>query len=43
MTTPAAKSASSSATSSYNLIAQLFQREAQAVSSRASSSVALSA
>jgi hypothetical protein len=43
MTTPAAKSASGSATSSYNLIEQMFQREAQAVSSRASSSVALSA
>jgi Ca2+-binding EF-hand superfamily protein len=43
MTAPAAKSASASATSSYNLIEQLIQREAQAVSSNASSSVALSA
>ena len=43
MTTPAAKSASASATSSYNLIEQMFQREAQAVSSNAASSLALSA
>ncbi len=43
MTSPAASSASSSATSSYNFIEQLIQRQAQAISAQATSSVAISA
>ncbi|MBR0696410.1 EF-hand domain-containing protein [Bradyrhizobium lablabi] len=41
-TTPAAQSASSNATSSYNFIEQLIQRQAHAVSAQASASVAIS-
>jgi Ca2+-binding EF-hand superfamily protein len=42
MTTPAAASASSTATSSYNFIEQLIQRQAKAISSQASSSLSVS-
>ncbi|MFB9268221.1 EF-hand domain-containing protein [Bradyrhizobium erythrophlei] len=43
MTTPAASSASGNATSSYNFIEQLIQRQAQAISAQAKSSVSVSA
>src|SRR3981189_87370 len=42
MTSPAAKMASSSATSSYNIIEQLIQREAQAIASSATASLSVS-
>ena len=42
MTSPAAKTASSSATSSYNIIEQLIQREAQAIASSATASLSVS-
>jgi Ca2+-binding EF-hand superfamily protein len=42
MSTPAAASASSTATSSYNFIEQLIQRQAKAISSQASSSLSVS-
>ena len=42
MTSPAAARASSSATSSYNFIEQLIQRQASAISSQASSSLSVS-
>jgi hypothetical protein len=41
MTTPAAKTASGSATSSYNFIEQMIAREAQAIASGANTSLAL--
>jgi Ca2+-binding EF-hand superfamily protein len=41
MTSPAAKTASSSATSSYNFIEQLISRQAQAISSGATSSLSM--
>ena len=41
MTSPAASTSSSSATSSYNLIEQMIQREAQAISSGATSSLSM--
>jgi Ca2+-binding EF-hand superfamily protein len=43
MTSPAAKTSSSSATSSYNIIEQMIQREAQAISSGATASLSVSA
>ncbi|MBI5265332.1 MAG: EF-hand domain-containing protein [Bradyrhizobium sp.] len=43
MTTPAASNASSSATSSYNWIEKMIQREAQALSASAASSVSVTA
>ena len=43
MTSPAAKTASSAATSSYNFIEQMIQRQAQAISTSASSSLSVSA
>jgi Ca2+-binding EF-hand superfamily protein len=43
MTSPAAATSSSSATSSYNIIEQMIQREAQAISSGASSSLSVTA
>ena len=43
LTTPAASTASSSATSSYNLIEQLIQREAQALSASGASSLSIAA
>ena len=43
MTSPAAKTSSSSATSSYNFIEQMIQREAQALSSGITSSLSVSA
>jgi hypothetical protein len=43
MTSPAAKMASSSATSSYNIIEQMIQREAQAIASSATASLSVSA
>ena len=43
MTLPAATTASSTATSSYNFIEQMIQRQAQAISTSATSSVSLSA
>jgi hypothetical protein len=43
LTTPAASTASSSATSSYNLIEQLMQREAQALSASGTSSLSIAA
>jgi hypothetical protein len=43
LTTPAASSSSNSATSSYNLIEQLIQREAQALSTSISSAVSVTA
>jgi hypothetical protein len=42
MTSPAAKTASSSATSSYNIIEQMIQREAQALASSATASLSVS-
>lgn len=42
MTSPAASTSSSSATSSYNMIEQMIQREAQAISSGATSSLSVS-
>jgi len=42
MTSPAAKTASSSATSSYNIIEQMIQREAQAIASSATASLSVS-
>jgi hypothetical protein len=39
MTSPAATTSSSSATSSYNIIEQMIQREAQAISSGATASL----
>jgi hypothetical protein len=42
MTSPAAKTASTSATSSYNIIEQMIQREAQAISSGATASLSVS-
>jgi Ca2+-binding EF-hand superfamily protein len=41
MTSPAATTSSSTATSSYNFIEQMIQREAQTISSRATSSLSL--
>jgi hypothetical protein len=41
MTSPAAKVASSSATSSYNIIEQMIQREAQTISSGATGSLSM--
>jgi hypothetical protein len=41
MTSPAASTSSSSATSSYNFIEQLIQRQAQAISSGATASLSL--
>jgi Ca2+-binding EF-hand superfamily protein len=43
LTTPAASTASNAATSSYNLIEQLIQREAQALSASASTSLSIAA
>ena len=43
LTTPAASTASSAATSSYNLIEQLIQREAQTLSASASTSLSIAA
>ena len=43
LTTPAASTASSAATSSYNLIEQLIQREAQALSQSATTSLSIAA
>jgi hypothetical protein len=43
MTSPAATTASSTATSSYNFIEQMIQREANAISTSASSSLSVSA
>jgi hypothetical protein len=43
MTLPAATTASSTATSSYNFIEQMIQRQAQAISTSANSSVSVSA
>lgn len=43
MTSPASGSSSSSATSSYNFIEQMIQRQAQAISSAATASVSMSA
>jgi hypothetical protein len=43
LTTPVASTASSSATSSYNLIEQLIQREAQALSASGTSSLSIAA
>jgi Ca2+-binding EF-hand superfamily protein len=43
MTSPAAATSSSSATSSYNIIEQMIQREAQAISSGATASLSVSA
>jgi len=43
MTSPVAKTSSSSATSSYNIIEQMIQREAQAISSGATASLSVSA
>jgi hypothetical protein len=42
MTSPAAKTASGNATSSYNVIEQMIQREAQAIASSASTSLSVS-
>ncbi|HXQ06972.1 MAG TPA: EF-hand domain-containing protein, partial [Bradyrhizobium sp.] len=42
MTKPAATTSSSSATSSYNIIEQMIQRQAQAISSGATSSLSMS-
>lgn len=42
MTSPAASTSSSSATSSYNMIEQMIQREAQAISSGATTSLSMS-
>jgi hypothetical protein len=42
MTSPAAKTASSSATSSYNIIEQMIQREAQAIASSATAPLSVS-
>jgi hypothetical protein len=42
MTSPAAKTASSSATSSYNFVEQMIQRQAQAISSGATASLSMS-
>ena len=42
LTSPAAKTASSSATSSYNFIEQMIQREAQAISTAATASLSVS-
>jgi EF-hand domain pair len=42
LTTPAAKTASSAATSSYNLIEQMIQRDAQAISASATQSLSVS-
>ena len=41
MTSPAASTSSSSATSSYNFIEQMIQREAKAISSGATASLSL--
>jgi hypothetical protein len=41
MTSPAAKAASANATSSYNFVEQMIAREAQAISSGATNSLAL--
>jgi hypothetical protein len=43
MTTAASSSASTAATSSYNFVEKLIQREAQAVSSSTTNSLAISA
>jgi hypothetical protein len=42
MTSPAAKTSSGSATSSYNVIEQMIQREAQALASSATTSLSVS-
>ena len=43
LTTPAAAAASSAATSSYNLVEQLIQREAQSLASSATASLSIAA